>query len=65
MRKPKLEKKTANLNIMLTPEAKRSLQQKAEALGLSLTAYIEKVSGEDIIFMDVNLKSMLKAMELR
>lgn len=53
-------KKTTAINIMVTAETKKRLQQKARELGLSLTQYIEKVGDEPIVFLDDNVKKLLK-----
>ena len=58
-------KKTASINIMVEPEVKKILQEKAKALGLSLTQYIEKLGSEPIIFADENVKLLLKTLNLK
>ncbi len=57
-------KKTAPINIMLEPEIKKRLLNKAKELGLSLTAFIEKVACEPIIFLDANSRRLLEALKL-
>lgn len=57
--------KTAPINIMVEPNTKKKLIEKANALGLSLTAYVEKIGEEPIVFLDNNAKLILKALELR
>jgi len=51
-----MEKKTAPLSLMLCPEDKRRLRNKAAGLGLTITGFIEKIIREPVIFMDENLK---------
>ena len=58
-------KKTAPINLMLAPEAKQKLQEKAKALNLTLTSYIEKVALEPVVFLDQNTRSLLSALQLK
>jgi predicted transcriptional regulator len=57
------EKKTATLSIKLTKDAKEKLDKKAKALNVSTATYIFKVATEEIIFLDANMKTYLKAKE--
>ena len=52
--------KTSPVNIMLTPEAKAKLKQKADEMGISITQLIEKIAIEDICFLDSNFKKAAK-----
>ena len=58
-------KKTAPINIMVTPETKKKLLEKARSLNLSTTEYIEKIALEPVIFLDENAKVMLKSLSLK
>ena len=58
-------KKTTAINIMVESEIKKKLLEKARALGLSLTGYIEKIAREPVIFTDENAKLLLRTLDLR
>lgn len=58
-------KKTASINIMVEPEIKKHLKEKAAALNLDLTGYIEKIAKEDLIFMDANVKKLASMFMLK
>ena len=58
-------KKTAQINIMVSPETKKQLKQKAVALNLTLTSYIEKVANEPVAFLDENVKALFSAIQLK
>ena len=49
---------------MVEPEVKKKLREKAQALGLTLTSYIEKVAREPVIFTDENAKLLLRTLDL-
>lgn len=55
-------KKTAEIKAMVEPETKKRLTDKAKALGLSTTQYIEKIANEPIIFLGANEKLLLQAL---
>jgi hypothetical protein len=57
-------KKTAPINILVEPDIKKKLQEKARALNINLTQYIEKIGKEPVVFIDENFKAMFKAMSL-
>jgi len=57
-------KKTSAINLMVSPEVKSKLQNKARALNLTLTSYIEKVALEPVCFLDENVKQILSALKL-
>ena len=57
--------KTAPINVLVEPETKKKLQEKAQALNLSITQYIEKISLEQVIFLDPNAKALLKSLQLK
>jgi len=57
--------KSAPINVMVQPEVKKKLLEKAKNLNLSLTNYIEKIALEPIIFMDSNAKTLLRTLELK
>jgi len=57
-------KKTAPINIVVEPNTKKKLQEKAKSLNLNLTQYIEKVGKEPVVFIDENIRAMFKAMNL-
>ena len=57
-------KKTASINIMISEEDKKRLSDKSKQMGLSLTSYIEKVSREPVIFLDINSRTLLEALKL-
>ncbi len=59
-----MERKNTAINIMVTATTKRKLLEKAKALGLSVTSYIEKVSNESVIFLDSNSKLLLESLKL-
>ena len=50
---------------MVESEIKKKLLEKARALGLSLTGYIEKIAREPVIFTDENAKLLLRTLDLR
>jgi len=54
------------VKIYLDFETKKKLMQKANETGFygrgALTKFIEKISAEDICFLDDNLRKMLKAL---
>ncbi len=54
------------IKIYLDSETKKKLIQKANETGFygrgALTKFIEKISTEDICFLDENLRKMLKAL---
>jgi len=58
-------KKTAPINLMISVEDKKKLQDKARNLNLTLTSYIEKISREPIIFLDSNSKLLLESLKLK
>jgi hypothetical protein len=59
-----MKKKTTPINLMVEPEVKKRLKDKAKALGLTLTAYLEKIANEPVVYLDENLKSFVKALKL-
>ena len=59
------ERKTASIKVMVIPDIKKKLKEKAEGLGLTLTSYIEKVAREPIIFLDLNSRTLLSALKLK
>jgi len=58
-----MSKKTNSLHLRISSDLKRRLKEKAENLGLKLTNYIEKIANEPIIFMDDNVKRLIKNLE--
>lgn len=54
--------KTSEIKVMVTPETKRKFKEKAEEAELSLTAFIEKIAREPLIFLDKNSLTLLKAL---
>lgn len=59
-----MSNKTSAINIMVEPEVKKKLLEKAKALNLSLTSYIEKIGLTDIVFMDSNLRLFFNTVKL-
>ena len=57
-------KKTTPINIMVEAETKKRLLEKAKALNLTLTAYIEKIALEPVCFLDSNVRLILKSLNL-
>ncbi len=57
-------KKTEPISLMVTPTTKKRLLEKAKALGLTLTGYLEKVSSEPVIFLDSNSRLLLESLKL-
>ena len=57
-------KKTTAINIMVEAETKKRLKEKARALNLTLTAYIEKVALEPVCFLDQNVKLIIKSLNM-
>ena len=57
-----MTRKTAEIKAMVLPDVKRNLNKKAKDLGLTLTAFIEKVANEPIVFMDSNVKNLIDTM---
>ena len=49
-----MTKKTAPINIKVKPEIKRKINEKAETLGLTTTAFFEKIAKEEIVFAKTN-----------
>ena len=58
-------KKTAQINIMVEPQTKQRLQDKAKALSLTLTSYFEKIANEPVCFLDSNVKMILESLKLK
>lgn len=58
-------RKTAEIKAIVEPDTKKQIKLKAEELGLSLTAFIEKVAHEPIVFLDKNTKALLQALQLK
>ncbi len=58
-------KKTTQINLMVEPEVKKKLLDKAKALNLTLTAYIEKIALEPVCFLDSNVKIILESLNLK
>lgn len=58
-------KKTSHINILVEPDVKRKILEKATALNLSITKYFEKVAKEDIIFLDENVKKIKGLFDLK
>ena len=50
--------KTTAINLMVEPEVKKKLKQKAEEVGLTLTGFFEKVALEDLVFLDKNFRKV-------
>ena len=57
--------KTAPINLMVLPEVKRKLREKAMQLNLNLTQFLEKVALEDVIFLDKNIKKVFSLMAIK
>ena len=51
--------------MMVTEEIKKKLLAKAKALNLTLTAYIEKIALEPVIYLDENSRTLLEAMKFK
>jgi len=60
-----MTRKTAAINLLVTPDTKAKLKAKAEDLGVSLTGLLEKLAQEQVIFADANLRSMLNLLTVR
>lgn len=56
--------KTSPINIMVTPDVKKKLKDKAEQMQLSITQLIERIALEDIVFLDTNFKKAAKLFNL-
>ena len=52
--------KTTAINLMVEPETKKKLKDKATEMGLTLTAFFEKIAKEDLCFIDENFKKTAK-----
>ena len=54
------------LKVQLEPEDEKNLKSKMKQLGFtgrgSLRKFLEKISREDIVFLDENVKKMLKVL---
>ena len=59
-----MRNKTAPINCMIEEQLKENLQKKAKALGLTLTAYLEKIAREPIIFIDSNLRAFADTLKV-
>jgi hypothetical protein len=57
--------KTTPINIMVEAETKKKLLEKAKALNLSLTSYIEKIANEPVCFIDSNVQAILHSLNLK
>jgi len=55
-------RKTAEIKVMIEPDTKRKLQEKAKELGLTVTGFIEKIAREPVVFMDENVKKLIYGM---
>ncbi len=60
-----MKKKTAQINLMVEPNIKKKLQDKANSLNLTLTSYLEKIASEQIVFLDENVRVLLESMKLK
>lgn len=58
-------KKTSQINIMVEPDCKKRLLDKAKALNLTLTGYIEKIASEPVVFLDSNVRMILESLNLK
>jgi hypothetical protein len=58
-------KKTSQINLMVEPEIKKRLIEKAKALNLTLTAYVEKIAQEPVCFLDSNVRTILESLKLK
>ena len=56
--------KTDFVNCRIDSDKKKKLKAKANELGLDITAFIEKVADEDIVFMDSNVKKMMGLLQV-
>ena len=57
-------KKTAKINVVVSNETKDKFKRKADEMGLTITGFIEKISNEEIIFADANLKKAFKMIKI-
>lgn len=57
-------KKTSAINLMVEPDIKKKLKQKAEDTGLTLTAFFEKIANEELVFLDKNFKKAASLFKL-
>ncbi|MBS3099351.1 hypothetical protein J4462_04005 [Candidatus Pacearchaeota archaeon] len=57
-------KKTAEIKAVVEPEIKKKFRNKATEQGLTITAFIEKIAREPIVFLDKNVKALLEALRL-
>lgn len=55
--------KTHTIKVTVTKETKDKLISKCKESGLTLTAFIEKVSNEPIVFLDKNVQSLISLLE--
>lgn len=53
------QKKTAHIHLMISPNHKKLLKEKAEELGLDLTEFIEKIAKERLIFFPKDIKATI------
>jgi hypothetical protein len=58
-------KKTAVIKITTTTEIKSKLLEKSKEMNLTITGFIEKVSLEPIAFLDKNVISIFKILNLQ
>lgn len=56
-------KKTTPINLMVEAEVKKKLQNKSKELGLTLTAFFEKIANEPIVFLDANSRRLLESLK--
>jgi len=57
-----MKNKTAEIKVMVQPETKKKLKDKADQLNLTITGFIEKIAKEPIVFMDSNVKNIFESM---
>lgn len=58
------EKKNEYLSLRLSKSTKQALKLKAQELGLDLTAFVEKIALENIVFLDANLKKAFSLFQI-
>lgn len=55
-----MTKKTESILVMVSPEIKKKLKDKASSSGLSITAFLEHIAVNEIVILDDNFKKAAK-----
>ena len=57
------KKKTAIINLRISPSDKSRLKEKAQQVNMNLTEFLEKIANEPIIFISKDIRVILEAVK--